>query len=125
MKLSLSNFTTCTWRQLHGVIRSHHRKGGVNRLIRILHKDGYYGFAEPLEFRSLVELIDYYREHSLAPYSPKLDITLRKPVSHNYELQQEDDDAPKWDMVSWREGGGEGGRVSIPFFNLRIDCQPN
>ena len=44
-------------------------------------KEGYFGFAEPLEFHSVVELVDYYRENSLQPYSPKLDITLREPVS--------------------------------------------
>ena len=53
----------------------------MNRLIRIMSKEGYFGFAEPLEFHSVVELVDYYRENSLQPYSPKLDITLREPVS--------------------------------------------
>lgn len=57
------------------------RKGGVNRLIRIMFRDGLYGFAEPLEFRSVIELVDYYKENSLAPYSPKLDITLGGPIS--------------------------------------------
>ena len=57
------------------------RKGGVNRLIRILQKDGLYGFAEPLEFESVMALVAYYRENSLAPYSPKLDIILSNPVS--------------------------------------------
>ena len=57
------------------------RKGGVNRLIRILQKNGFYGFAEPLEFESVMALVAYYRENSLAPYSPKLDITLSNPVS--------------------------------------------
>ena len=57
------------------------RKDGVNRLIRIMHRDNLYGFAEPLEFNSVVSLVEYYKEHSLAPYSPKLDITLGVPVS--------------------------------------------
>lgn len=57
------------------------RKGGVNRLIRIIQKDGLCGFAEPLEFESVVGLVAYYTENSLAPYSPKLDITLSNPVS--------------------------------------------
>ena len=57
------------------------RKGGVNRLIRILSKDGLCGFAEPLEFESVMALVAYYRENSLAPYSPKLDITLSNAVS--------------------------------------------
>lgn len=57
------------------------RKGGVNRLIRIMNRDGLYGFAEPLEFDSVVSLVEYYKGHSLAPYSPKLDITLGTAVS--------------------------------------------
>ena len=57
------------------------RKGGVNRLIRIIQKDGLCGFAEPLEFESVVALVAYYRENSLAPYSPKLDIMLSNPIS--------------------------------------------
>ncbi len=59
------------------------RKGGVNRLIRIMNRDGLYGFAEPLEFESVVALVEYYKHHSLAPYSPKLDITLGMPVSNH------------------------------------------
>ena len=62
------------------------RKGGVNRLIRILQRNGLCGFAEPLEFRSVVALVEYYKKNSLAPYSPKLDITLSNPVSkHMFE----------------------------------------
>lgn len=57
------------------------RKSGVNRLIRILQKDGLYGFAEPLEFESVMALVAYYRENPLAPYNPKLDITLSNPIS--------------------------------------------
>jgi hypothetical protein len=57
------------------------RKGGVNRLIRIIQRDGLYGFAEPLEYRSVQELVAYYQLNSLAPYSPKLDITLKTSVS--------------------------------------------
>ena len=65
------------------------RKGGVNRLIRIMHRDGLYGFAEPLEFPSVHALIEYYKEHSLAPYSPKLDICLGSGVSHRmWEMQE-------------------------------------
>ena len=60
----------------------------MNRLIRIMERDGLFGFAEPLEFSSVVELIDYYREHSLAPYSPKLDIMLVRSMSR-FEMEQE------------------------------------
>ncbi len=65
------------------------RKGGVNRLIRIMHRDGHYGFAEPLEFSSVVAVVEYYRTHTLAPYSPKLDITLGIPVSRDMWLQSQ------------------------------------
>jgi phosphoinositide-3-kinase regulatory subunit len=59
----------------------HYRKDGVNRLIRIMYRGGYFGFAEPLEFTSVIELVEFYQTHSLQPYSPKLDITLMEPVS--------------------------------------------
>ena len=84
---TLHTHTHCT-HTAHTQMHTHthtHRKSGVNRLIRIMHRDGLYGFAEPLEFQSVVELIEYYRGHSLAPYSPKLDITLIKPVSKQQE----------------------------------------
>ncbi|RWS29649.1 phosphatidylinositol 3-kinase regulatory subunit alpha-like isoform X2 [Leptotrombidium deliense] len=57
------------------------RKGGSNKLIKIMHKDSKYGFSEPLEFFSVVDLIDFYRSESLARYNPALDIKLLYPVS--------------------------------------------
>ena len=60
------------------------RKGGVNKLIRILYKDGLYGFSEPLTFPSVVELINCYKHRSLASYNPKLDVKLEIPL-HKYE----------------------------------------
>ena len=72
----------------------------MNRLLRILYKDGLYGFAEPTEFHSVVELIDYYREHSLYPYSPKLDITLVKPISRlEWSEMEQEEETVAWDMV--------------------------
>ena len=58
-----------------------HRIGGVNRLIRIIHRDGLYGFADPLEFTSVVDLVNYHMSHNLKNYSSKLDTVLRHPVS--------------------------------------------
>lgn len=66
------------------------RKGGVNRLIRIMHRDGLYGFADPLEFDSVISLVEYYKSHSLAPYSPKLDITLGVPVSRRVHAEEDE-----------------------------------
>ena len=56
------------------------RKGGMNKLIRILYKGGCYGFSEPLTFSSVVELINYYKTRSLASYNPKLDVKLETPL---------------------------------------------
>lgn len=72
------------------------RKGGANRLIRIIHRDGMYGFADPLEFKSVVELVNFYRNTSLVAYSPKLDISLLYPIGRSeegaFEVEQVIDD---------------------------------
>lgn len=57
------------------------RKGGNNKLIKIYHRDGKYGFSEPLTFSSVVELISHYRHESLAQYNTKLDLKLMYPIS--------------------------------------------
>ncbi|KAM4574680.1 phosphoinositide-3-kinase, regulatory subunit 3b (gamma) [Fundulus diaphanus] len=62
------------------------RKGGNNKLIKIYHRDGRYGFSEPLTFGSVVELIGHYRHQSLAQYNATLDVKLLYPVSR---VQQE------------------------------------
>ncbi|KAG9350984.1 hypothetical protein JZ751_024873 [Albula glossodonta] len=54
------------------------RKGGNNKLIKIYHRDGKYGFSDPLTFSSVVELISHYRHESLAQYNTKLDDQLVK-----------------------------------------------
>ena len=67
-----------------------------------MYKDGLYGFAEPLEFHSVVELIEYYRDHSLSPYSPKLDITLVRPISRLERFEMEQEGATLWNTVGLR-----------------------
>lgn len=57
------------------------RKGGNNKLIKVFHRDGHYGFSEPLTFCSVVDLIAHYRHESLAQYNAKLDTRLLYPVS--------------------------------------------
>lgn len=59
----------------------HDRKDDSNKLIKILHENGKFGFVEPLTFTSVVELISHYQHHSLAQYNESLDIVLRYPVS--------------------------------------------
>uniref|UniRef100_A0A8C1DF44 Phosphatidylinositol 3-kinase regulatory subunit alpha n=1 Tax=Cyprinus carpio carpio TaxID=630221 RepID=A0A8C1DF44_CYPCA len=64
-----------------------YRKGGNNKLIKIFHRDGKYGFSDPLTFNSVVELINHYRHESLAQYNPKLDVKLLYPVSKHQQDQ--------------------------------------
>lgn len=59
-----------------------HRNSGTNKLIRIQHRDGKFGFSEPLTFSSVPDLISYYRHRSLVQYNTSLDVTLAYPVSH-------------------------------------------
>ncbi|XP_046906279.1 phosphatidylinositol 3-kinase regulatory subunit beta isoform X1 [Hypomesus transpacificus] len=63
------------------------RKGGNNKLIKIFHRGGQYGFSEPLDFSSVVELIQHYHHESLAQYNPKLDTRLLYPIS-KYQQDQ-------------------------------------
>lgn len=58
------------------------RKGGSNKLVRIIFSNGKYGFTEPTVFNSVIELIEFYQQKSLVDYNPRsLDIVLSKPVS--------------------------------------------
>ncbi|KAK2509516.1 hypothetical protein MC885_000680 [Smutsia gigantea] len=63
------------------------RKGGNSKLIKVFHRDGHYGFSEPLTFCSVVDLITHYRHESLAQYNAKLDTRLLYPVS-KYQQDQ-------------------------------------
>ena len=57
------------------------RKAGSNKLIRVICSNGKYGFSEPTTFASVPELVQFYKEHPLTKYNPRLDITLSNPVS--------------------------------------------
>lgn len=57
------------------------RKDGTSKLIKISHRNGKYGFSEPFKFASVVELVNFYRNVSLAQYNATLDIKLLYPVS--------------------------------------------
>lgn len=56
------------------------RKGGVNKLVKIFHRNGRYGFSEPFSFKSVLELVNFYQDVSLAQYNQTLDIKLLYPV---------------------------------------------
>ncbi|KAK0168573.1 hypothetical protein PV327_002358 [Microctonus hyperodae] len=64
------------------------RKGSTNKLIKICHRNGKYGFSEPYNFLSVIELVDHYRTCSLAQYNSTLDIKLLYPISR---FQQDDE----------------------------------
>jgi len=59
------------------------RKGGSNKLIKICHRNGMYGFIEPLNFNSVVDLINYCQQQNLSQFNKALDIKLLYPVSRN------------------------------------------
>lgn len=65
------------------------RKGGNNKLIKIYHRDGKYGFSDPLTFSSVVELISHYRHESLAQYNTKLDVKLMYPISRFQQVSRQ------------------------------------
>uniref|UniRef100_A0A3Q3RSJ4 Phosphatidylinositol 3-kinase regulatory subunit beta-like n=1 Tax=Mastacembelus armatus TaxID=205130 RepID=A0A3Q3RSJ4_9TELE len=67
------------------------RKNGSNRLIKIFHCGGKYGFTEPLVFPSVVHLIQYYQSKSLAQYNSKLDTRLLYPISRHQQVVMEVD----------------------------------
>ncbi|XP_076261021.1 phosphatidylinositol 3-kinase regulatory subunit alpha isoform X2 [Rhynchophorus ferrugineus] len=59
------------------------RKGGANKLIKICHRDGKYGFTEPYTYNSVVELINHFKTASLSQYNTSLNIKLMHPVPRN------------------------------------------
>lgn len=65
------------------------RKGGSNKLIKICHRSGKYGFSEPYNFNSVVELINYCCQQSLIQFNKALDIRLLHPVSRFHGEESE------------------------------------
>lgn len=84
---SLAVFNLCPRFNLALCFSFIYRKGGNNKLIKIFHRDGKYGFSDPLTFSSVVELINHYRNESLAQYNPKLDVKLLYPVSKHQQVK--------------------------------------
>ncbi|XP_044016208.1 phosphatidylinositol 3-kinase regulatory subunit alpha isoform X2 [Aphidius gifuensis] len=64
------------------------RKSGSNKLIKICHRNGKYGFSEPYNFNSVIDLVDHYRNCSLAQYNSILDIKLLYPIS-KYQVDED------------------------------------
>uniref|UniRef100_U5ETW2 Putative adaptor for phosphoinositide 3-kinase n=1 Tax=Corethrella appendiculata TaxID=1370023 RepID=U5ETW2_9DIPT len=57
------------------------KKDGTDRVIKIYHSQGKYGFTRECTFNSVVDLINYYRNESLKEYNTILDIKLLYPIS--------------------------------------------
>lgn len=57
------------------------RKGGSNKLVKICHEEGKYGFSSPYQFNSVPELVIFYQGVSLKEYNRTLDTRLLYPVS--------------------------------------------
>jgi len=57
------------------------KKDGTDRVIKIFHSNGRYGFTKECTFGSVVDLILFHRNVSLKEYNPVLDIKLMHPVS--------------------------------------------
>uniref|UniRef100_A0A915DNG7 SH2 domain-containing protein n=1 Tax=Ditylenchus dipsaci TaxID=166011 RepID=A0A915DNG7_9BILA len=57
--------------------------GGCNKLIKIIVSNGNCGFTpDTLEFSSILQLVEYYKKHSLKDFNEKLDTCLLYPLSN-------------------------------------------
>ena len=57
-----------------------YRKDGLNKLVRIYHEKGMYGFSKPCTYDSVAALILFYTAHSMSEYNHSMDVRLEKPV---------------------------------------------
>ena len=57
------------------------KKGGQNKLLRIICKNNLYGFSHPTKFRSVPLLVNFFRYHKLAQHTSQLDVKLEHPIS--------------------------------------------
>lgn len=64
------------------------RKDGSEKLIKISQSNGKFGFIEPYQFSSVVELVNYFQKVSLKQYNSILDVKLTYPLS-KYVLEEE------------------------------------
>lgn len=62
-------------------------KDGTEKLIKICHLNGKYGFVD-CKFSTVVELINYYKVNSLKLYNKTLDITLSNPIIRTIEDEE-------------------------------------
>lgn len=55
------------------------RSAGQTFLLRILTSEGRFGFSEPLQFRSIPDLVQFHRTRSLSRYNTALHVRLELP----------------------------------------------
>ena len=81
------------------------RKGGSNKLVKICYDPAKrkYGFSEPFQFDSVVDLVEFYQRESLKEYNPTLDTRLLYAVSRAQDERFEDED------IQGDPGGGQAG----------------
>lgn len=77
------------------------RKGSANKLIKICHRNGMYGFSEPLNFNSVIDLVNHYKVESLAHYNKTLDVKLLYPVSRFSQPAEYDDLGTDIDQIKF------------------------
>lgn len=82
------------------------RMGGSNKLVKICFDPvkRKYGFVEPFQFDSVVDLVEFYQRESLKEYNPKLDTRLLYAVSRAQDERFDDEDIS--------EAGSSGGSGS-------------
>lgn len=72
------------------------RKEGKDRLIKIISRDGLFGFREDLlKFQSIKDLVFHFRDNSLKDYNEKLDVKLKYPCTQKSKLKVKDQEALK------------------------------
>ncbi|XP_022250520.1 uncharacterized protein LOC106466724 isoform X2 [Limulus polyphemus] len=76
------------------------RKGGSNKLFKIFHKNGKYGFSEPLNFTSVVKLINYHRIVPISQHKLMLDLKLLYPVSRFQQTEVEEESTADLEKVT-------------------------
>lgn len=86
------------------------RKGGSNKLVKICCVGGMYGFSEPFQFTSVVQLVEFYKRESLKDYNKDLDTKLLFAVSNAADLDMMDET-----ILEFTGGEDNGGCPGGPY----------
>nr|WEL12731.1 phosphoinositide-3-kinase regulatory subunit alpha/beta/delta [Halisarca dujardinii] len=78
------------------------KKGGSNRLVRVIQQDGKYGFSAPTEFESVPALVEFFQINSLVNYNKKLDIILSHPLSRFPIDEESEDEEDEQETELWK-----------------------